>query len=100
VAPYAEEIAAYRAQGLELAAIRARLEETHGHPVSCHALWRLVRHLEPRRVEAVVRVEVKPGSEAQVDFGSAGLLHRERLGKCSCFYFSRTFEGSNNHSTW
>jgi hypothetical protein len=81
VAPYAEEIAAYRVQGLELAAIRARLEETHGHPVSYHALWRLVRHLEPRRVEAVVRVEVKPGSEAQVDFGSAGLLHRERLGK-------------------
>jgi hypothetical protein len=70
-----------RAQGLELAAIRARLEETHGHPVSYHALWRLVRHWEPRRVEAVVRVDVKPGSAAQVDFGSAGLLHRERLGK-------------------
>jgi transposase len=80
VAPYAEEIAAYRVQGLELAAIRARLEETHGHPVSYHALWRLVRHLEPRRVEAVVRVEVKPGSEAQVDFGSAGLLLDSRSG--------------------
>jgi transposase len=80
VAPYAEEIAAYRAQGLELAAIRARLEETHGHPVSYHALWRLVRHLEPRRVEAVVRVEVKPGSEAQVDFGAAGLLLDPRSG--------------------
>ena len=28
VAPYAEEIAAYRAQGLELAALRARLERS------------------------------------------------------------------------
>lgn len=74
VAAYAEEIAAYRAQGLELAAIRARLEEAHGQPVSYHAIWRLVRHLEPRHVEAVVRVEVKPGSEAQVDFGYAGLM--------------------------
>ncbi len=73
VAPYAGEITAYRARGMELAAIRARLEEVHGHPVSYHAIWRLVRHLEPKRPEAVVRVEAKPGSEAQVDFGYAGL---------------------------
>jgi transposase len=73
VAPYAAEIADYRARGMELAAIRARLEEVHGHPVSYHAIWRLVRHLEPSTPEAVVRVEAKPGSEAQVDFGYAGL---------------------------
>ncbi len=73
VAPYAEEIAAYRARGMELAAIRARLEEVHGHPVSYHAIWRLVRHREPRQPDVVVRVEAKPGSEAQVDFGYAGL---------------------------
>ena len=72
VARYAAEIAALRAQGVEVAAIRARLEEAHGQPVSYHALWRFVRHLEPRQVEVVVRVEVKPGSEAQVDFGYAG----------------------------
>ncbi len=73
VAIYADEILAYRAQGMELAAITARLEEQHGQPVSYHALWRWVRRHEPRPVDAVVRVEVAPGSEAQVDFGYAGL---------------------------
>lgn len=73
VACYADEIRAYRMQGIELAATKARLEERHGQPVSYHALWRWVRRHEPRTVDAVVRVEVPPGSEAQVDFGYAGL---------------------------
>jgi transposase len=73
LALYQEEIAALRAQGVEMAAIRARLEERHGHPVSYSAVRRLVQHLEPRPVDVVVRVEVPPGSEAQVDFGYAGL---------------------------
>ena len=73
VEAYRAEIAAYRARGLEVAAIRTRLEETHRHPVSYSAVWRLVRALEPPRTPAVcVRVEVPPGSEAQVDFGYAG----------------------------
>src|SRR5262249_16635057 len=54
--------------------IRTRLEEVHGHPVSYSAVRRLVHRLEPARPpNAVVRVEAKPGSEAQVDFGYAGL---------------------------
>jgi transposase len=73
LAPYQQEIAALRAQGVEMAAIRARLEERHGHPVSYSAVRRLVQHLEPHQPAAVVRVEVPPGSEAQVDFGYAGL---------------------------
>jgi transposase len=73
VAAYQEQILTYRQQGLELAAIRARLEEQHGVPISYDAIWRLVRRLEPRQPEAFVRVEVPPGSEAQVDFGYAGL---------------------------
>jgi transposase len=73
LAPYQEEIAALRAQGVEMAAIRARLEERHGAPISYSAVRRLVQRLEPRPVDAVVRVEVPPGSEAQVDFGYAGL---------------------------
>lgn len=73
LAPYQEEIGALRAQGVEMAAIRARLEERHGHPISYSAVRRLVQRLEPRAVEAVVRIEVPPGSEAQVDFGYAGL---------------------------
>jgi transposase len=74
LAVYTAEVHAYRQMGLEMAAIRARLEEAHGHPVSYSAVRRLVAHLEPPRPrEAYTRVEVKPGSEAQVDFGYAGL---------------------------
>jgi transposase len=74
LAAYREQIATYRARGMEMAAIRTRLEEEHGQPVSYSAVRRLVRRLEPPPPpDAFVRVEVKPGSEAQVDFGYAGL---------------------------
>lgn len=81
VEAYHDEIAAYRARGLEAAAIRVRLEETHGHPVSYSAVWRLIQRLRAsegaaareRGQGAVVRIEVPPGAEAQVDFGYAGL---------------------------
>ncbi len=80
VAGYRQEIADLRARGLEVAAIRQRLEERHQQPVSYSAVWRLVRRLavdaatpagSPR--DSFVRVEVAPGAEAQVDFGDAGL---------------------------
>jgi transposase len=81
VEAYRDEIAARRARGLEAAAIRVRLEERHSHPVSYSAVWRLLQRLRAtegatareRGQGAVVRVEVPPGSEAQVDFGYAGL---------------------------
>lgn len=73
VASYAEEIANFRARGLEVAAIKTRLEERHQEPISYSAVWRLVQKLEPPQPEVFVRVEVPPGSEAQVDFGYAGL---------------------------
>lgn len=69
---YREEIARMRARGMEIAAIRTRLEETHQTALSYSAIWRLLKHLEPAVVEPVVRVETKPGEEAQVDFGFAG----------------------------
>src|SRR4029450_5663820 len=73
VAGYAEEIADYRARGMEVAAIKTRLEERHQQPISYSAVWRLVQKEDPPRPEVFVRVEVPPGSEAQVDFGYAGL---------------------------
>ena len=73
LAPYREEIRTLREQGVEFVAIRARLEERHGHPVSYNAVRRLAVHLSPPERPAFVRVEVAPGSEAQVDFGYAGL---------------------------
>jgi transposase len=80
VAPYREAIIAYRARGMEVAAIRARLEEVHGHPVSYSAVLRLVRRLAPPAPATFVRVEVTPGSEAQVDFGYAGRTLDPRTG--------------------
>jgi transposase len=72
VADYREEISALRTRGVEIAAIRTRLEERHQRPISYSAIWRLVQQLEPKQPDAVVRVEAKPGREAQVDFGFAG----------------------------
>lgn len=76
LAAYATEIAEYRARGMELAAIRGRLEERHGHPVSYNAVRRIAQRLAPPVTpgpsDTFVRVEVAPGSEAQVDFGYAG----------------------------
>jgi transposase len=72
VARYADEIKVMRERGMEVAAIRGRLEERHGHPISYSAVWRFVRRLEPTTPHPVVRIEVTPGSEAQVDFGYAG----------------------------
>lgn len=81
VAGYEEEIRAMRGRGMEMAAIRVRLEEQHGQPVSYDAVRRLVQRLEPATPEAFVRVEVAPGSEAQVDFGYAGCTLDPATGK-------------------
>ena len=74
VAVYRDAIAAMRARGMEIAAIRTRLEEQQQSPISYSAIWRLVQQLEPALPETFVRVETKPGDEAQVDFGYAGLV--------------------------
>lgn len=81
VATYAAEILEYRARGMEVAAIRGRLEEVHGHPVSYMAVWRLLQRLDPARPEAFVRVETPPGSQAQADFGYAGYTIDPATGK-------------------
>lgn len=80
VGVYDEEISRMRERGMEIAAIRSRLEERHGGSISYSAVWRLVRHLEPKTPEPVVRIEVPPGSEGQVDFGYAGLTIDPRTG--------------------
>jgi transposase len=80
LARYRGEVAQMRDRGMEIAAIRSRLEERHGHPVSYSAVWRLVQRLEPPTPEVVVRVEVRPGSEGQVDFGYAGVTIDPRTG--------------------
>lgn len=80
VAAYREEISQMRERGMEIAAIRSRLEERHGGSISYGAVYRLVQHLEPKTAEAMVRIEVAPGSEGQVDFGYAGLTIDPKTG--------------------
>jgi transposase len=71
--PYRERIEALRRDGVEMQAIFQRLRGEHGYRGSYSALYRYVRHLEDRTPTAFVRLEVEPGEEAQVDFGSAGM---------------------------
>ena len=63
-----------RREGVEMAAIFQRLLEG-GYRGSYSAVCRFVHRLEPAaQPEIMVRVERRPGEEAQVDFGYAGLL--------------------------
>jgi transposase len=80
-ATYRQEILEYRARGMEVAAIRTRLEEVHGLPVSYMAVWRLLQRLDPQQPDVFVRVETSPGSQAQVDFGYAGWTIDPATGK-------------------
>ena len=81
VAPYREIIVKLRAQSVETAAIHQRLSEDHGYTGSYSSVWRFVNALEPNKPDVVVRVEVKPGEEAQVDFGYAGQMMDPGSGK-------------------
>jgi len=80
VAVYGDEIIQMRERGMEIAAIRSRLEERHGGPIRYSAVWRFVQRIEPTTPEPVVRIEVPPGREGQVDFGYAGLTIDPRTG--------------------
>ena len=62
---------------MEIAAIKQRLEE-RGFQGSYMAVYRFVRWLGPKQPDVTVRVEAKPGEEAQVDFGYAGLCSTNR----------------------
>lgn len=81
VAPFRAVITELREQGVEVAAIFQRLRDQHGYTGSYSSVWRFVSHLEPKRPDVVVRVEVKPGEEGQVDFGYAGQLLDPLTGK-------------------
>ena len=74
VEPYRELVVRWREQGLECRAIWQRLGRDHGFTGGYGAVWRFVRRLEHATPQVTVRIEVKPGDEAQVDFGYIGLL--------------------------
>jgi len=71
VTPYRDLVLRLRQEGVEIAAIYARLGE-QGFQGSYQAVYRFVKALEPGKPEVMVRMETPPGAEAQVDFGYAG----------------------------
>jgi transposase len=74
VEPYRDLVVRWREQGLECRAIWQRLRRDHDFPGGYGAVWRFVSRLEDAAPKVTVRIEVKPGDEAQVDFGYVGLL--------------------------
>lgn len=74
VSPYKEVVEHLLNDGVEMAAILARLRDDHGYTGTYSSVWRFGSRLHPRQVEPVVRVHTAPGEEAQVDFGSVGRL--------------------------
>ena len=71
--PFRELVRQLRNRKVEIAAIHQRLRE-RGYTGSYSSVRRFVSRLEPPQPDVVVRVETKPGEEAQVDFGYAGKM--------------------------
>jgi transposase len=94
VTAYRVRVVALRAAGVECRAIHHILRDEHAFTGSYQSVYRFVRRLEPRTPEAYVRVEVEAGSEAQVDFGYAGLLRdpqSDTLRKAWAFVMTLSF---------
>ena len=80
VEPYRALVLDLRQRGLECQAIYQHLRDPlvaspTPYTGSYMSVWRFVRQLEGHLPDAVVRVEVGPGEEAQVDFGYAGRMY-------------------------
>lgn len=80
VEPYRKVVEDLRRRGVERAAIYQRLKE-RGYTGSYSAVYRFVRTMEPAEPQVTVRVETRPGEEAQVDFGYAGKMIDPASGK-------------------
>jgi transposase len=74
VETYRDLVTKWEKANVEVAAMHQRLSE-RGYTGSYAAVWRFVRRLKGNtRSDVTVRVETKPGEEAQVDFGYAGKM--------------------------
>lgn len=74
VLPFQEVVEKLLDQRVEMTAILDRLRDDYGYTGTYSSLRRFVHRLRPPDPEACVRLHSLPGEEAQVDFGSAGLL--------------------------
>ena len=77
VEPYREVVCTLYRQQVAGTAILQRLRE-RGYHGGLSSVYRFLHHLEPTPPTTTVRIEREPGSEAQVDFGYAGLLAGSR----------------------
>jgi transposase len=73
VEPYRDVVVELLAADVEIAALYQRLQE-RGYVGSYSSVRRFVRRLDPLAPAVTVRVETRPGEEAQVDFGYAGRM--------------------------
>ena len=74
VEPYRKQVEEWRKQGVEMTAIWQRLQENYEFKGAYGSVLRFVHKLEPKQIEAVVRVHSEPGEDMQVDFGYVGML--------------------------
>lgn len=100
VEPYRAIVIDLRKRKVEVQAIRQHLHDDHGYRGSYASVWRFVQALEAHEPNATVRVEVKPGEEAQVDFGSVGCMYdpvEQRVRRAWAFVM--TLSHSRHHYT-
>jgi transposase len=95
VESYREQVVQWRATGVRMKAIYARLQE-QGFEGSYSAVRRFVRQLEPLPLDVTVRVERAPGEEAQVDFGYAGYMLDETGQRRKAWAFVMTLAWSRH----
>jgi len=87
-APYHDKIEQLLTLDCSAQVIFERLSDSYGFDGSYDSVKRYVRKLKEKTPEAFIRMEVGPGEEAQVDFGSAGWMFdpvEKRLRKAWCF---------------
>jgi len=96
VEPYRRMVVQLRQAQVEMAAIHQRLQE-RGYTGSYASVYRFVQQLEPRTAEVTVRVETRPGEEAQVDFGySRRMLDAETQTERKTWAFVMTLSWSRH----
>ena len=74
VEPFRDQVKTLHEGGVEGQAIWQLLVEQHDFAGSYSSLKRFLRRLDPGAPRVTLRLEVEPGTEAQVDFGFAGQL--------------------------
>ncbi len=80
VEAYRDLVSRLRKENVEVMAICQRLKE-RGYQGSYSSVLRFVRRVDPRPPQVTVRVECKPGEEAQVDFGFGGYMIEPETGE-------------------